>query len=349
MGAMNLMHSAIHVIRARGVEITPEEEQASKIAILLHDVGHGPFSHALENTIVKGVHHESISLLVFEKLNKEFDGQLSLALQVYEGSHPKHFLHQLVSSQLDVDRLDYLKRDSFFTGVSEGVIGSERIIKMLTVVNGELAVEAKGIYSLEKFLVARRLMYWQVYLHKTVLAAEYMLMNILERAKEVFDDSLAASCSPALRFMLRNHGSLDKQSDDWLDRFLLLDDFDIHFAIKQWCYAEDDVLSRLCNGLVTRTLLKTKHSEEPVTKERLNAIRTAYQKKTGASKEMAEYCIFSKQVRNNAYDAAHENINILYKDGEIKDISKAANIFRFASLEAQETKYFLYYPTDAEV
>ena len=348
LGAMNLMHNAINVLRVKGIEISPEEEQASKIAILLHDIGHGPFSHALENTIVKGIDHEAISLMVFRKLNEEKRGDLEMALQIYEGSHPKHFLHQLVSSQLDVDRLDYLKRDSFFTGVSEGVIGSERIIKMLTVVNGELAVEAKGIYSLEKFLIARRLMYWQVYLHKTVLSAEYLLMNILIRAKEVMNEGIARACSPALEQLLRSRQLQAGYSPDWLDQFLQLDDFDILFAIKRWCEADDDVLAELCQRLIHRKLLKTRISKTPVADPYLDGLRKRYQEMHGVSEAMANYLIFVKKVDNHAYDAQSENINIYYKDGRIEDISTAADIFRFASLEARETKYFLYYPKEVQ-
>jgi len=344
LGAMNLMHSAISVLRDKGIEVTPEEEQASKIAILLHDVGHGPFSHALENTIVQGVHHESISLMVFVKLNREFEGQLEMALDIYDGSHPKHFLHQLVSSQLDVDRLDYLKRDSFFTGVTEGVIGSERIIKMLTVVNGNLAVEAKGIYSLEKFLVARRLMYWQVYLHKTVLSAEYMLMNILIRAKEVFNEELSKACSPWLAAMLQQQEPTSDGDPAWLEQFMRLDDYDILYAIKIWQHAEDAVLAELCTRLIERQLLKTRVSDDPFSAEQLKEWREKYAQEQGVSKDMARYLIFTKAVKNKAYSAESENINILYKDGALKDISDAGNIFRFASLEAQETKHFLYYP-----
>lgn len=348
LGAMNLMHNAISVLRSKGVDINDEEEQAAKIAILLHDIGHGPFSHALENTIVKGIDHEAISAMVFKKLNKEFDGRLEMAYSIYQGSYPKSFLHELVSSQLDVDRLDYLKRDSFFTGVSEGVIGSDRIIKMMTVVDGKLAVEAKGIYSLEKFLVARRLMYWQVYLHKTVLSAEFMLMNLLIRAQEVFDDEVARACSPALASLLKHGGSHDDEGA-WLENFLQLDDFDVHFAIKQWRNVSDEVLAELSRRLMDRELLKTRMSDVTFDAAKINEWRADFMQKQNAGKALSEYLIFQKHVDTNAYDSKNESINIFYKDQSVRELTEAANIFKFASLETRERKHFLYYPKEAEI
>ncbi|MBT3648815.1 MAG: HD domain-containing protein [Flavobacteriales bacterium] len=344
LGAMNLMRSAINVLRAKGIEITPEEEQASKAAILLHDIGHGPFSHALENTIVRGIDHERIGLTIMKELNDEFNGELNLAISIFSGQHPKKFLHQLVSSQLDTDRLDYLKRDSFFTGVSEGVIGSERIIKMLAVHDGELAVEAKGLYSLEKFLIARRLMYWQVYLHKTVVSAEFLLMQILIRAKEQFRDGVDLWASGSLRYFLEGK-NLEASDTSWLSHFLKLDDYDIFSSIKQWIKSDDKVLGELCERLINRKLLKVKLLEHPLDQAVIDELREEVAKELNWSKEEASYLLFQNSLSNTAYNPESERITVLYKDGSVQDISNAASIFRFSSLEAQETKNYLYYPT----
>lgn len=346
LGAMNLMGNAIAVLRSKGIDISEEEERASKIAILLHDVGHGPFSHALENTIVKDINHEQISLLVMNELNKEFDGALDLAIRIYKGDYPsKKFLNQLVSSQLDTDRLDYLKRDSFFTGVSEGTIGSERLIKMLTVHEEELAIEAKGIYSLEKFLMARRLMYWQVYLHKTVLSAEFLLMNLLNRARQVVQDGGDVSCPPALHYFL-SHATQFEQADqqEWLTTFMQLDDVDMLGSIKGWTRHEDHVLSDLSNRLINRELLKTKLLDEPLSPEALREERSKVAEHLGWTMEEAAFLVFEKSLKNQAYDPSTEKINILFKDGTAKDIHEAASIFRISSLDLQETKHYLYYP-----
>ena len=344
LGAMNLMRSAINVLRAKGIEITPEEEQASKAAILLHDIGHGPFSHALENTIVRGIDHERIGLTIMKELNDEFNGELNLAISIFSGQHPKKFLHQLVSSQLDTDRLDYLKRDSFFTGVSEGVIGSERIIKMLAVHDGELAVEAKGLYSLEKFLIARRLMYWQVYLHKTVVSAEFLLMQILIRAKEQVRDGIDLWASGSLRYFLEGK-NLEASDTSWLSHFLKLDDYDIFSSIKQWIKSDDKVLGELCERLINRKLLKVKLLEHPLDQAVIDELREEVAKELNWSKEEASYLLFQNSLSNTAYNPESERITVLYKDGSVQDISNAASIFRFSSLEAQETKNYLYYPT----
>lgn len=344
LGAMNLMRSAIDVLRAKGIEISAEEEQASKAAILLHDIGHGPFSHALENTIVRGINHERIGLTIMKRLNEEFDGELTLAISIFGGEHPKKFLHQLVSSQLDTDRLDYLKRDSFFTGVSEGVVGSERIIKMLTVHNGELAVEAKGLYSLEKFLIARRLMYWQVYLHKTVVSAEFLLMQILIRAKEQYKKGLKLPATESLQFFLEAE-HLTPEDTNWLSHFLKLDDYDIFSSIKQWIRSEDHVLSELCERLINRRLLKVKIVEHPLDAAIIDELRDEVAAELGWTSEEAVYLLFQNSLTNTAYNPESERINVLWKDGSVQDISEAASIFRFSSLEAQETKHYLYYPT----
>jgi len=350
IGAMNLMRSAISTLRSKGVEISEEEEIAAKAAILLHDIGHGPYSHALENTIVQGVNHESIGLQIMHKLNEEFGGDLTLAIEIYTGQYPVQFLHQLVSSQLDTDRLDYLKRDSFFTGVSEGVIGSERIIKMLTVHNGNLAVEAKGVYSLEKFLIARRLMYWQVYLHKTVVSAEYLLMNILLRAKELMAQGSELDASASLKFLLKNNEEFRlNDSEVWLKHFLKLDDFDILYSMKQWIDADDKIISEMCRRLINRQLLKVKQLDNSLSETELESWRKKASKHYQVSLKDARYYVFQNSISNSAYSAGDESINILYKDGTARDISEAASIFRFSSLEAHETKHFIYFPEGLNV
>lgn len=345
LGAMNLMKNAISVLRSKGVEISSDEERGAMIAILLHDIGHGPFSHALENTIVKGVNHEQISLMIMNKLNNEFDGQLTLAIDIYTGKYPVKFLHQLVSSQLDTDRLDYLKRDSFFTGVSEGVIGSERLIKMMTVHEDNLAIEAKGIYSLEKFLLARRLMYWQVYLHKTVVSAEFLLMNILLRAREIYRSGKTVIGSESLLYFLSRDAELSEANrSEWLPHFLRLDDFDVMSAVKQWAFEDNVVLRSMCERLINRDLLKIKVLDTPLDRIALHKRRENLATTLGWTADDAAYLIFQKSLTNTAYDPEHERITVLFKDGTAKDISEAATIFRFASLETAETKHFLYYP-----
>lgn len=347
LGAMNLMVSAIAVLRSKGIEISTEEERASKIAILLHDIGHGPFSHALESTIVRGINHEQISLMVMHELNREFGGQLDLAIRIYTGKYGlKKFLHQLVSSQLDTDRLDYLKRDSFFTGVSEGTIGSERLIKMLTVHEDQLAIEAKGIYSLEKFLMARRLMYWQVYLHKTVLSAEFLLMNLLLRARQVVQAGKEVPCPEALHFFLsETQDSHDADQSRWLTTFAQLDDVDILSAIKAWRKHPDRVLSSLSERLINRQLLKARLLDKPLDKGALQGLRKKAAIELGWTEEEAAFVVFEKSLQNQAYDPSTEKINVLFKDGTAKDIREAASIFQFSSLDLQETKHYVYYPS----
>jgi len=350
LGAMNLMKSAIQVLRSKGFEISPEDEQAAKAAILLHDIGHGPYSHALEKTIVSGTHHERIGLLVMEQLNEEFDGRLDRAIAIFTGLHPVNFLHQLVSSQLDTDRLDYLKRDSFFTGVSEGVIGSERLIKMMTLHEGELVVEAKGIYSLEKFLLARRLMYWQVYLHKTVVSAEFLLMNILLRAKELYHTgSDLYATRPLTYFLKQGSGISDMTNNESLKNFLELDDFDVMSCIKEWCNSDDVILSTMCTRLVSRKLLKTKQLQTLYSEGEMEELRSKYATKTGLSANEVQYIIFQKSVSNTAYNKDNEGIKVLQKNGEAIDISQAGSLFNFASMEAMETKHYLYFPSDFDV
>jgi uncharacterized protein len=346
LGAMHLMGQAIEIIRAKGHDITDEEAEAVTVAILLHDIGHGPFSHALEHSIVDGITHEDISALFMDRLNKEFDGRLTLALKIFRNNYEKKFLHQLVSSQLDVDRLDYLKRDSFFTGVSEGVISSDRIIKMFNVVDDKLVVESKAIYSIEKFIIARRLMYWQVYLHKTVLSAEHLLVKILKRAKELAEKQEELFCTPSLRMFLYNKFSLkDFLSDEKvLEKFARLDDFDIFTSIKVWVDHPDKILSALCRNMVNRHLLKIELQKNPFTEEYIATRKRECIAKMGLAEKEAEYFVFTGSISNNAYNPKSDHINILYKDGSIVDIAKAADQLNIDALSTPVEKHFICYP-----
>jgi uncharacterized protein len=346
LGAMHLMGQAIEIIRAKGHDITDEEAEAVTVAILLHDIGHGPFSHALEHSIVDGITHEDISALFMDRLNKEFDGRLTLALKIFRNNYEKKFLHQLVSSQLDVDRLDYLKRDSFFTGVSEGVISSDRIIKMFNVVDDKLVVESKAIYSIEKFIIARRLMYWQVYLHKTVLSAEHLLVKILKRAKELAEKQEELFCTPSLRMFLYNKFSLkDFLSDEKvLEKFARLDDFDIFTSIKVWVDHPDKILSALCRNMVNRHLLKIELQKNPFTEEYISTRKRECIAKMGLEEKEAEYFVFTGSISNNAYNPKSDHINILYKDGSIVDIAKAADQLNIDALSTPVEKHFICYP-----
>lgn len=348
VGAMHLMSEAIEVLRSKGYEISEAEAQAVTIAILLHDIGHGPFSHALENNIVYGLNHEDISDLFMKRLNAFFEGKLSLAIEIFQNKYPKKFLHQLVSSQLDVDRLDYLKRDSFFTGVSEGVISTERIIKMLNIVDDNLVIEAKGIYSIEKFLVARRLMYWQVYLHKTVLAAENLLVRILKRAKYLCEKGHELFATPAFKEFLYNRYSAESfaENPELLDTFALLDDFDIYTSVKVWCNSADPILSELCSKMINRNLFHISLQNNPFDRDFIEGIRRKVQQKYGISHEETNYFVISEQVENNAYSIQHDNINILFKNGNILDISEASDLLNVQVLSKSVTKYFLCYPKE---
>ncbi|NOT50745.1 MAG: HD domain-containing protein [Chitinophagaceae bacterium] len=349
LGAYHLMSMALPELIRKGVDITADEELGAKVAILLHDIGHGPFSHALENELVKDIHHEAISILLMQKLNEEFKGQLQTAIDIFTDKHPKRFLRQLVSGQLDVDRMDYLNRDSFFTGVAEGVIGYDRIIKMLTVKDGELMVEEKAIYSIEKFLVSRRLMYWQVYLHKTVLSAEMMLVKIIRRAKELVEmkrnDIWGATAT--FNFFLHNQGGYGSGEEynikNDLDIFCKLDDYDVMATIKNWCDHSDKILSVLCRSLVERKLLKVKLQAEPfgeaVVKEKTNEAC----QKLGISEKEANYFVFTGETSNTTYDLSDERINILFKDGTIKDISKVDNALIQHNLSGAVKKYYICY------
>lgn len=346
LGAMHLMRLAIEELRLKGHKITEREAEGVTIAILLHDIGHGPFSHALEHSIVHGVNHEELSELFMQKLNEEFKGKLTLAIKIFKNQYEKKFLHQLVSSQLDMDRLDYLKRDSFFTGVSEGVISTDRIIKMLNIVNDELVIEEKGIYSIEKFIIARRLMYWQVYLHKTVLSAEFLLINILKRAKELANDGKDLFATKALKLFLYN--TIDKvafQSDpDALDSFSKLDDFDIMTSVKEWMESEDKVLSQLCKRMVNRQLFKVEIQDKAFTKDYVNKLLKKVEKKYKFQPEEAELFVFTESITNNAYNPKRDKINILLKNGTIADVTDTADQLNISALAKEVKKYFVCYP-----
>ena len=345
IGCMHLMTKAIYQIRNKGHEISEKESEALKIAILLHDIGHGPFSHALENSIVTGLSHEYLSNLFMKNLNKKFNGKLSLAIEIFNNSHPKRFLHQLVSSQLDMDRLDYLKRDSFFSGVTEGNIGSERIINMLNVVNDKLVVEEKGIYSIEKFLIARRLMYWQVYLHKTVVSAENMLIKVLNRAKYLIINNENIFTTPALKQFLENSFRTEDFDDmpELLDNFADLDDFDIYTCLKQWKNSKDFVLSNLSKRIINRDLLKIKILKEPISKIEINKQIDIFCNRHKCSREQAEYFIFSHKISNSTYNIEESNINILMNNGDVEDITSASDQFNIEVLNKTVRKYFMCY------
>lgn len=330
LGAYHLMRNALHELKNKGVEITQAEEQGAKIAILLHDIGHGPFSHALENVLLEKMHHEAISLMLMKELNKQFDGQLQMALDIFTNEYPKKFLHQLVSGQLDVDRMDYLTRDSFFSGVSEGVIGYDRILKMLTVHNGELMVEEKGIYSIEKFLVSRRLMYWQVYLHKTVVCAEQMLVRIIKRAKHI----------KALTQMPLNQFINEAVSSVSLEQFCTLDDYDVMAAIKGWCNHEDKILSFLSKSILNRELLKVKYYAEPIEKKWIEEKTIEAMQKMNISAEEASWLVFTGIASGSTYNFEDERINILFKDGSVKDISEVDDPLISKNLGGKIKKYY---------
>ncbi|TNE55840.1 MAG: HD domain-containing protein [Bacteroidetes bacterium] len=346
LGAMHLMLQAVATIRRKGHEITAEEERAVLCAILLHDIGHGPFSHALEYDLAHKISHEDISAFFMEKLSKEFDGKLDLALLIFKNKYKKPFLHQLVSSQIDMDRMDYLNRDSFFTGVAEGQIGSDRIIEMLNVVNGNLVVEEKAIYSVEKFLVARRFMYWQVYLHKTVVAAEFMLIHILRRAKYLMQNGTELFASPALSYFLKRNIEWEefKSNPEVLENFSRLDDFDITGAIKVWQDADDRALSMLSRKLINRELFKVEVSSTRFADERVLVEKELISKKLGLTQEEMEYFVFSERLTNNAYNQHLQNINLLLKNGEIMDVSKASDNLNISALAKPVEKFFLCYP-----
>jgi HD superfamily phosphohydrolase len=347
LGAMHLMQQAVTAIRDKGNDITEDEERGVLIAILLHDIGHGPFSHALEHSIVNGISHEDISIIFMDKLNEEFNGELTLGIEIFKNTYSKKYLHQLVSSQLDMDRLDYLKRDSFYSGVSEGVVSSDRIINMLSVFDDELVIEEKGIYSIEKFIVARRLMYWQVYLHKTVLAAESVLVQILKRAKYLAKQGVDLFASPDFKLFLYN----DFYMEDFLDLSILnsfskLDDYDIYTSIKVWCSHPDFVLSELSKSLIDRELPKIKLTKNAFDKTEIKSLKQKVMNEYKITEEEAGYFVFSSSITNNAYTTGQDKINILFKNGDVKDITQASDNFNIQALTQTVEKYYLCFPKE---
>ncbi|HEY9196619.1 MAG TPA: HD domain-containing protein [Mucilaginibacter sp.] len=345
LGAMHLMDMAIETLRNKGHHISDEEEEAVTIAILLHDIGHGPFSHALERSIIEGIDHEDISSMLMKKLNEQFGGRLAMAISIFNNSYPREFLHQLVSSQLDMDRLDYLNRDSFFTGVSEGVISSERIIKMLNVKDDHIVIDAKGIYSIEKFLIARRLMYWQVYLHKTVIAGEELLVKIFKRCRELALAGQDLFATPALKHFLK--GLISREAfmneDHHLETFASLDDNDIMAAVKVWAGHPDFILSTLSQNLVQRRLYHVDISNKPVEESFVKTLTKKATERYGISEQEASYFVFTTSIRNNAYTSGDGNIGILMKDGHVHDITAASDNSNLEALAKTVKKYILCY------
>ncbi len=346
LGAMHLMGLAIDVLRTKGYAITEDEALGASMAILLHDVGHGPFSHTLEHSLAEGISHEDISAQVMDALNEEMGGVLTTGIQIFRDQYPKRALHQLVSSQLDVDRMDYLNRDSFYTGVSEGVIGGDRIIKMLELVDDRLVVEEKAIYSIEKFLVARRLMYWQVYLHKTVVSAEGMLQEALRRAKTLALERHELFASPALKRFLYEHHDRDSFTKDRtvLLAFLKLDDHDIMGAVKVWAEHPDKVLSSVCDDLVHRRTYRIRLQDRPWEPERIARIKTAVAKHIGCAPEHCDHFVLTDRVVNNAYDPSKDRIDLHYKDGSLRDIAAASDNHGILALSRPVEKWYLAYP-----
>ena len=343
LGCVYLMDKAVRVLRFKQVIISEEEEIALYIAILLHDIGHGAFSHALEHSIVSGISHEEISLKFMHQLNKEFKGKLDLAIEIFEGKYNRNFLYQLISSQLDIDRLDYLKRDSFYTGVTEGNISSDRLIVMMNVKNDELVIEQKGIYSVEKFLIARRLMYWQVYLHKTGLVAENMLVNVLKRAKELAEKGHELYSSNSLNYFLYHQINQDNFTKDTLAKFSKLDDYDILSAIKEWTNHSDKVLSLLSKMIVNRKLLKIEIQKNPFSKLQINKKKEKFSKIMNLTSDEMNYFVFTQQIKNQAYKP-EKPIFILNKKGKLKDIAKASDQLNLQALTKPVVKYFICYP-----
>jgi HD superfamily phosphohydrolase len=349
LGALHLMGLAIESIRQKNIVITNEEAEALTAAILLHDIGHGPFSHALEQSIIADLTHEDLSIMLMNKLNKEFGGKLNMALDIFNNNYPKNFLHQLVSGQLDMDRMDYLMRDSFYAGVAEGTIGTERIIKMLNVIDDQLVVEAKGIYSIEKFLIARRLMYWQVYFHKTVIAAENLLVKVLQRAKTVADDDPDLFATESLNFFLRNKITREKMHDaenKILNYYTSLDDDDIMVSAKSWAFHHDKLLSLLSRNLIRRILPRVRISDIPFEENKINNLINITAEKYAINESETAYLVFGGIISNKAYSVNAENIKIIYNNGEIKDLTEASDIFQLQNLNETKKKYFLCYPKD---
>ncbi|MBT8322765.1 MAG: HD domain-containing protein [Eudoraea sp.] len=346
LGSMHLMQKAMQILRFKGVEITEEEEEGLLAAILLHDIGHGPFSHAMERGIAEGLDHEKLSLHFMHALNTKFNGSLTLAIEIFKGTYPKKFMNQLVSSQLDMDRLDYLRRDSFYTGVAEGNISAERMITMLNVADKQLVVEEKGIYSVEKFLMARRFMYWQVYLHKTGIVAEQLLIQIFRKARDLVQHGSLLEGSPALLHFLQGDFQPGVFTEDDLDRFAQLDDIDILAAVKTWQNHNDLVLSRLCQMLLTRRLLKIKIKANPISQGLLQKYRDQVSKLFNISMEDAGYFVISGAIQNRAYDHEAQNINILRKNGEVLDVAEASDHLNLVAHAKTVEKFYICYPRE---
>ena len=344
LGCMHLMQKAVDVLRFKEINISTEEENALYIAILLHDIGHGPFSHAMESSIVEDVHHEEISLLLMNQLNIEFNGQLSLAIQVFKGEYHRKFMLQLISSQLDMDRMDYLKRDSFYSGVSEGNVNSERLIQMMNVVDDVLVIEEKGIYSVEKFLMSRRLMYWQVYLHKTSLVAELILTKVLKRAKELTERGVVLPCSSPLLFFMQNKITLETFDQETVKLFTKLDDFDIISALKAWESNDDFILSSLSKMIINRDLLKIKLTSEKVSMEELQIQKERFSIQNKISLAESSYFIFKGKIKSQAYSKVADPIRILNKDTTIEDVVEASDQLNLKSLSRLVTKYYICFP-----
>ncbi len=345
LGAFHLMSEAIVSLQQKGIFIFDAEAEAVQATILMHDIGHGPFSHVLENTLIHGISHEEISLMMMEEINNHFNGQLNLAISVFKGNYPKNFLHQLISSQLDMDRLDYLRRDSFYTGVTEGNIGSARIIKMLNVVNDKLVVDQKGIYSLENYLTTRRLMYWQVYLHRTCVAYEKVLVNMLTRAKDLIRQGRDIFASPALYYFLSN--DVDAQwftnHPETLGYYEELDDSDIWSAMKAWKHNDDKILSTLATDMLDRRIFKVEVHEEPISEERISQLKEDIARQLDIAPEDAHYLMNVSTISKDMYNIEDDNISILYKSGEIKDISEASELLNVQLLSKKIRKYYLCY------
>jgi len=344
LGCMHIMQKAVEVLRFKGVTISSDEENALYVAILLHDIGHGPFSHAMEHSIVENVNHEAISLLFMDRLNQLFDGKLSLAIQIFKGDYHRKFMLQLISSQLDMDRMDYLKRDSFYTGVAEGNINSDRLIQMMTVVDDVLVMEEKGIYSIEKFLMARRLMYWQAYLHKTSLVAELILTKILKRAKELTQKGVVLLASEPLLFFMQQKIELEDFSETVLDTFSQLDDYDIVSALKSWQHHDDFILSSLSKMIINRDLLKVRLSSEKFPKDQIESLLDRFAAQYQLSKEDAGYFVFKGKIKNQAYSKEAEPIHIYKKDRTIEDVVEVSDQLSLKALSKPVTKYYICFP-----
>ncbi|KGO88718.1 phosphohydrolase [Flavobacterium rivuli WB 3.3-2 = DSM 21788] len=344
LGCMHIMHKTIQVLKFKGVDISAEEENALCIAILLHDIGHGPFSHAMEHSIVENVNHEAISMLFMDSLNETFTGKLTLAIQIFKGNYHRKFMLQLISSQLDMDRMDYLKRDSFYSGVAEGNINSERLIQMFNVQDDLLVIEEKGIYSVEKFLVARRLMYWQAYLHKTSVAAELVLTKILKRAKDLTHQGKEINASEPLQFFLQHKIELGDFDANVLKTFSYLDDFDIISAIKAWQFHDDFVLSELSKMIINRDLPKIRMQSDKVAKDEVVVLQKTIMEKYGITEKEAEYFVFRGKIKNQAYNKTDEPIHILMKDRTVEDVAEASDQLNLKALSKPVTKYYLCFP-----